>query len=277
VTVAFLAVEVVGGLVSGSLALIADAGHMFTDVAALLLAYAAMTLAEREATPRYSFGLYRAEILAAFVNAELLLLLSGYILYEAFQRISEPPEIRTGIMLGVAAAGLVANLVSMRLLHADRGESLNVKAAYLEVMTDTLGSLGVIVAAGVMAFTSWYWLDPLVSAGIGLVIVPRAVSLLRQSAHILLEGTPGEIDVASLRDRILAIPGVEEVHDLHFWTLTSGMHSASVHIRAGADCPREEILKAVQGVLREHAAVDHATVQVESVSEAACPVSATHA
>ncbi|MGH3088155.1 MAG: cation diffusion facilitator family transporter, partial [Rubrobacteraceae bacterium] len=168
------------------------------------------------------FGLYRAEILAAFVNAQVLLVISGYILYEAYRRFRQPPEVETGIMLWVAAAGLIANLVSMRLLHTGKDESLNVKAAYLEVFTDLLGSLGVIGAALLMRPTGWYWLDPAVSAGIGLFIVPRTVSLLKQSAHILLEGAPGEVDLSLLREKILQIPGVEELHDFHLWTLTSG-------------------------------------------------------
>jgi cobalt-zinc-cadmium efflux system protein len=275
-TLAFFLVEVIGGLLSGSLALLADAAHMFTDVAALILAYAAITLAEQAPTKTYTFGFYRAEILAAFVNAEALLVAAGYIFYEAYSRFRQPPEIRTAIMSWVAAGGLVANLVSMRLLHGAHEESLNVRAAYLEVLTDALGSVGVIVAALIMRPTGWYWLDPLVSAAIGLLVLPRTISLLKQSAHILLEGTPGDVDLARLRERILEIPGVEELHDLHFWTLTSGYHSASVHVRAARESPRGQVLMAVQDLLKREARIDHATVQVEWRLEVVCETTRRH-
>lgn len=222
----------VGGILSGSLALLADAAHMFTDVAALILAYAVMALADRAPTGRHTFGLYRAEILAAFINAQVLLVVSGYILYEAYRRFRAPKPIETGLMLGVAVAGLAANLVSMKLLHRGREESLNVRATYLEVVMDVMGSLGVIAAALLMRPTGWYWLDPVISAAIGIFIVPRTISLLRQSGHILLEASPREVDLDALRRRVLSLPGVEQVHDMHLWTLTSGVNSASVHVRA---------------------------------------------
>lgn len=276
-TLAFFGVEVVGGLLSASLALLADAAHMFTDVGALILAFAAMTVAESIPTKRYTFGFHRFEILAAFVNAEVLLVVSGFIFYEAYRRLLEPPEIQTGIMMWVAVAGLAANLVSMKILHGDHQESLNVKAAYLEVLTDALGSIGVIVAALVMMPTGWYWLDPIISAGIGLLVLPRTISLLKQSAHILLEGAPSEVDVSNARVRLLAIPGVEEIHDLHVWTLTSGIHSASVHVRAAADSPRGQVLAAVRQVLREALGVEHATVQVEWGATVTCEMTGSHA
>jgi cobalt-zinc-cadmium efflux system protein len=276
-TLTFFGVEVGGGLLSGSLALLADAAHMFTDVGALMLAFAAMTVAERVPTKRYTFGFHRFEILAAFVNAEVLLLVSGFIFYEAYRRLLAPPEIETGIMIWVAVAGLAANLVSMKILHGGQQESLNVKAAYLEVLTDALGSLGVVVGALVMMPTGWYWLDPMISAGIGFLVLPRTISLLRQSAHILLEGAPGEVEVSKARAQLGAIPGVEEIHDLHVWTLTSGMHSASVHVRAAADSPRGQVLAAVHQVLRDELGVEHATVQVEWGSTVTCEMMGSHA
>ena len=266
----FLVIEVAGGLMSGSLALLADAAHMLTDVGALMLSYAAATLAERPSTMKHTFGLHRAEILAAFVNAEVLLVASGFIFFEAYQRLSHPPEIETGLMMGVAVAGLMANLLSMRLLHGGQEESLNMKAAYLEVFTDMLGSVGVIGAALVMSRTGWYWVDPFVSAGIGLFIVPRTVSLLRESAHVLLEGAPIGIDLASLRSDMMVVPGVQEVHDLHVWTLTSGMHSATAHVRVATESPRGDVLHAVRLLLRERAGVEHATIQVEWGDGVAC-------
>ena len=277
ITVAVLAVELVGGWVSGSLALLADAAHLFTDVAALTLAYAACALSERAPTRRHTFGLGRAEILAAFVNAQLLLLASGGILFEAWRRFRQPPVIQTGLMLWVAAVGLAANLVAAGLLRGGRQGSLSLRAAYLEVMTDALGSVAVIVGAIVMARTRWFGLDALLSAAIALLILPRAVGILREAAHILLEGAPDDVDMPLLRRRLLEVPGVETIHDLHCWTLTSGLHSASVHIRASASTPKSEVLADVQRVLRDGAGVDHATIQVEQGEEVACHVTPGHA
>ena len=273
VTLTLLLLEVAGGLLSHSLALLADAAHMFADIAALILAFAAMTLADRAPTGRHTFGLYRAEILAAFVNAQVLLLLSLYIGYEAVRRFGQPAQVHTGIMLAIAAVALTGNVFSMWLLSRGRASGLNMRAAYLEVFTDMLGSFAVLGAAVGIRLTGWSWLDPAVSAAIAVFILPRAVSLLKQAAHILLEGAPGEIDLADLRRKILRLAGVEEVHDLHCWTLTSGVHSASVHIRASTNSPREVALAAVQKLLKEEAGVDHATIQLEWGSEMSCHAS----
>ena len=271
-TCGILILEVAGGLLSHSLALLADAAHMFADIASLMLAYAGITLAGRAPTGRHTFGLYRAEILAAFVNAQILLLLSVYVGYEAAMRFFRPVEVHTGLMFWVALLALAGNLGSMALLS--RGKSnLNVKAAYLEVFTDAISSLAVVAAAIAMPLTKWHWLDAAVSAGVAVFILPRAIGLLRQSAHILLEGSPGEIDVATVRRELLRLPGVEALHDLHFWTLTSGLHSASVHIRASETRPLEDVLAAVQGLLREKAGVDHATIQIEQGREMSCHAS----
>lgn len=275
VTVAVLAVECAGALASHSLALFADAAHLFADLAALILAYAAMTMADRAPTRRHTFGLYRAEILAAFVNAQILLVLSIGILVEAILRFRAPVAVHTRVMLFVAAFALVANLISVRLLsrgHAHR-DNLNLRAAYFEVFGDMLLSAAVLAVAVAIPATGWGWLDPAVSAAVALAILPRAVSLLRQSAHILLEGAPGDIDMPALRDRVLAIPGVEAIHDLHFWTLTSGVHSASVHIRASSGTERAHVLAGVQRLLQEAAGVDHATIQVEWGEEMTCHAS----
>jgi cobalt-zinc-cadmium efflux system protein len=268
-TLGILVLEVTGGLLSHSLALLADAAHMFADIASLMLAYAGITLAGRAPTGRHTFGLYRAEILAAFVNAQILLILSVYVGYEAVVRFFHPVEVHTGTMLWVAVFALAGNLGSMALLS--RGKSnLNMKAAYLEVLTDAVSSLAVVAAAIFMPLTGWHWLDAAVSAGVAIFIVPRAIGLLRQSAHILLEGSPGEIDVPLVRGELLRLPGVEALHDLHFWTLTSGLHSASVHIRASQDRPLDDVLAAVQNLLREKAGVDHATIQIEQGREMSC-------
>ena len=277
ITVVVLVLEVVGGLVSRSLALVADANHMLADVAALTLAYAATLLAGRAPTVRHTFGLARAEVLAAFVNAQLLLVVCGWLLYETVRRFRNPEQIRLSVMIPVAAVGLAANLVSLKILAPERRGSLNARAAYLEVMMDAAASVAVLVAGVAIAQTGWTWLDLVVSGVIAVLVFPRAVALLRQSAHILLEGAPREIDVDSLRCRILALPGVEEAHDLHFWTLSSGSHSASIHIRATAESPRGQVLRDVQNLLKEEAGVSHATIQVESGPEPACRVTPDHA
>ncbi|HMA17139.1 MAG TPA: cation diffusion facilitator family transporter [Thermoanaerobaculia bacterium] len=277
VTLSVLVVEVVGGLLSGSLALVADANHMLADVAALTLAYAAAALASRAPTSRHTFGLARAEVLAAFVNAQILLLVCAWLLYEGFRRFANPNDIRLSLMIPVAVVGLAANLVSMAILAPDRRGGLNVRAAYLEVMMDAVGSLTVIAAGIGIALTGRIWLDLAASGLIAVLVVPRAVGFLRQSAHILLEGTPTEIDLASIREQILAIPGVKEAHDFHFWTLTSGSHSASVHIRVTSESPRGQVLHEVQELLRTEAGVDHATIQVETGPERDCFTAPDHA
>ena len=277
VTLIVLVLEVVGGFVSGSLSLVADANHMLADVAALTLAYAATMLAGRAPTSRHTFGLARAEVLAAFVNAQLLLLVCGWLLFETLRRFRDPSEIRLGVMIPVAVLGLAANLISLAILAPDRRSSLNVRAAYLEVLMDSAGSLGVLAAGFGIARTGWTWLDPLVSGLIAVLVFPRAVNLLRQSAHILLEGTPVEIDVDLLRGEILDLPGVEECHDLHFWTLSSGSHSASVHIRAASEGESGHVLEQVQALLLDRAGVEHATIQVESGPERECRTAPDHA
>jgi cobalt-zinc-cadmium efflux system protein len=277
VTLSVLALEVAGGLVSGSLALVADANHMLADVAALTLAYAATALAGRAPTSRHTFGLARAEVLAAFVNAQLLLLVCAWLIYESVRRLRSPVEIRLDIMIPVAVVGLVANLVSMRILAPDRRSSLNVHAAFTEVAMDAAGSLAVLVAGIGIARTGWTPLDLIASGLIAVLVLPRALRFLRHSAHILLEGTPGEIDLLLLREQILAVPGVEEAHDLHFWTLSSGLHSASVHIRASTESARGQVLRDVQEVLKEKAGVEHATIQVETGPERGCHAAPDHA
>jgi cobalt-zinc-cadmium efflux system protein len=275
-TAAFLVVEAVGGILSGSLALVADAAHMFMDVAALTLAYAGMALGGRAPTRRHTFGLARAEVLAAFVNAQLLLVASAWILFEAWQRFRTPAHVHTTLMLAVAVAGLAVNLCAASLLRSGHSESLGLRAAYLEVATDAISSVAVIVGALVIARTGWYPLDPILSAAIALFILPRGVGILRDAAHILLEGAPREIDVASVRGSLCELPGVAAVHDLHFWTLTSGQHSASVHILAAPGALRDELLARVQRLLLETAGVDHATIQVEQGGDVVCLSTAGH-
>jgi cobalt-zinc-cadmium efflux system protein len=276
-TVGVLVLEVAGGLWTGSLALLADAAHMFADVAALTLAWAGTALGERAPTGRHTFGLARAEVLAAFVNAQMLLVAAAGILWEAWQRWRAPAPIHTGAMLAVAAVGLVANIAAAAILHEGRSSSLGIRAAYLEVISDALASVSVLVAAAVMAGTGWYHLDTLLSAAIAIVILPRGVGLLREAAHILLEGAPEGVDMPRLRQAILGVSGVETIHDVHLWTLTSGLHSASVHIRALPGSPRDRVLSGVQRVLKEEGGVDHATIQIEQGDETICHIEPEHA
>ena len=262
-TTTYLIAEVVGGLLTNSLALLADAGHMLTDVAGLALALLAIRFAERPATPERTYGYYRIEILAALCNAVVLIGISLYILYEAYERFRNPPEVRSGVMLAVASVGLVVNLIGIYLLRAASKESLNMKGAYFEVMSDMLTSIGVIAAAVIMLTTGWYYADPLISAGIGLFILPRTWLLLCDAVGVLLEGTPADVNVAALREAIGSVAGVAGVHDLHVWSLTSGVNAMSVHAVLGDHGLHDEVLAAVQQRITSEFKIAHATVQVE--------------
>jgi len=271
----FFVVEAVAGLLTRSLALLSDAGHMLTDVVGLGMALAAITLAtrweeRRGADRRHTFGLYRLEILAAFVNALLLFGVAGYVLVEAVRRLQEPPEVLGGPMLVVAALGLVANLVVVALLRDGARESINVEGAYLEVLADTLGSVGVIVAAVVLRVVGWTWVDPVVGAAIGLWILPRTWRLGRQAVRILLQSAPVGFDVARLEDELEALPGVIDVHDLHVWTLTSEMEAASAHLMTGADCDAHQVLDRARALLHDRYGIDHTTFQVEPTDHTGC-------
>lgn len=262
-TATYMVAEVVGGLVTGSLALLADAAHMMTDVGGLALALLAIRFAAREATPQRTYGYLRMEVLSALTNAVVLLLLTVYILYEAYQRFQAPPEIRSGPMLVVAAIGLVVNLISMRLLAGGSSESLNVKGAYFEVLSDMLGSIGVIVASLLIMWKGWVLADPIIGAGIGLFIVPRTWTLLKQVTHILMEGTPPNVDLAILERKLMEIPGVTAVHDLHVWTVTSGFDAMSGHLVV-ADLSRgREALREARRIMKDNFGIDHVTIQIE--------------
>ncbi len=262
-TTAYLIAEVVGGLLTHSLALLADAGHMLTDVAGLGLALMAIQFAERPATPERTYGFYRVEILAALTNAVVLIGISIYILYEAYQRFRNPPEVQSGAMLAVAAVGLVVNIVGIYLLRSASQESLNMKGAYFEVMSDMLTSIGVIIAALIMLTTGWYYADPLISAGIGLFILPRTWLLLRDAVAVLLEGVPKDVNLASLREAIASVTGVEEVHDLHVWSLTSGVNAMSAHAVIDDHNLHDAVLVAVQQSVTSKFKIKHVTLQVE--------------
>jgi cation diffusion facilitator family transporter len=271
-TLAVMAAEIVGGLMSGSLALLADAGHMATDAAGIALALGAVTLAQRPARGRRTFGWQRVEILAAVANGLLLLIVAGYVLVEAVRRIGDPPEIGSGLMLGVSAVGLVVNLGSLAVLHGSRDASLNLRGAYLEVLADALGSVAVIVAAVVILTTGWTPADIIASVVIGCLVVPRAWHLLREALDVLLEAAPRGVDLAAVRSHILGVDGVLGVHDLHAWTITSGLPVLSAHVvvtdEALAAGHGGRVLDALCECLGEHFDMAHCTFQLEAESHA---------
>ncbi len=262
-TATYMVAEVVGGLITGSLALLADAAHMLTDVGGLALALLAIRFAAREATPQRTYGYLRMEVLSALTNAVVLLLLTVYILYEAYQRFLSPPEILSGPMLVVAAIGLIVNLVSMRLLAGGSSESVNLKGAYFEVLSDMLGSIGVIVAALLMMWKGWRLADPIIGAGIGLFIVPRTWLLLKQVTHILMEGVPPHVDVDLLEKRLAGISSVMAVHDLHVWTITSGFDAMSCHVVVADLSMSRGVLQEARQIMKEEFGIDHVTIQIE--------------
>lgn len=261
---AYLIVEIVGGLLTNSLALLADAGHMFADAAGIGLALLAIWFAGRPATAEKSFGYYRIEIFAAVANAVILFGVAGYILLEAIRRFAQPPEVVGLPMLAVAAVGLAVNLVAMRLLRAGATTSLNLRGAYLEVMGDLLGSLAVIVAGVVIILTRWTPIDPIASVVIAGLILPRTWSLLRDAVDVLLQATPKGVDIDELRRHLLRAEDVDDIHDLHAWTLTSGINVVSAHVvmRTGADPAR--VLDEVCACLTDDFDMEHSTIQLES-------------
>jgi len=263
ITGSFLVVEVIGAVWTGSLALAADAGHMLTDVGGLALALFAVWVAARPPTPEKTYGYYRVEILAATVNALLLLAVAGLILVEAYHRLRAPREVQGGPMLAIAVAGLAANLAAVWLLHRDARESLNVRAAYLEVLGDAISSLGVIVAALVVMGTGLTIADPIVSALIALFIVPRTWRLLKQAVNVLLEGTPSHLDLREIESAMTQVPGVHRVHDLHVWTLTSGREAMSAHVVVADVRESERLLETLHAVLHARFGIDHTTIQLD--------------
>ena len=263
ITVAVLVVEVAGAALSGSLALLADAGHVLADGAGIGLALLAIRFAARPASPQRTFGYYRLEILAAVVNAVLLFGVAGFVLVEAWRRLTEPPEVASGLMLAVAAAGLAANAVSMWLLRDGQQHSLNLRGAYPEVLGDLLGSVAVLAAAAVIALTGFQAADPIASALIGVLILPRTWRLLREAVDVLLEAAPKGVDLAEVRQHLIGTPGVTDVHDLHAWTITSGLPVLSVHVvlERGADAGK--VLDGLGDCLAGHFDIEHSTFQLE--------------
>jgi cobalt-zinc-cadmium efflux system protein len=267
ITLTVMVVEIVGGVLADSLALVADAAHMATDALGLGMALLAIHFAGRPPSDRRTYGYARAEILAALANCVLLLGVGGYVLYEAIERFVTPAGTAGGLTVVFGAIGLVANMVSLTLLMRGQKESLNVRGAFLEVAADALGSLAVIISALVILGTGWQPADPIASLVIGLMIVPRTWRLLRETLDVLLEAAPKGVDIAEVRAHILALDGVEDVHDLHAWTITSGMPVLSAHVVVSGEAlnaiGHEKMLHELQGCLGDHFDVEHCTFQLE--------------
>ena len=267
----FFVVEAVAGFLTNSLALLSDAGHMLTDVVGLGMALAAIHLASRaDSSGGRSFGLYRLEILAVLVNAFLLFGIAGYVLVEAALRIGAAPDLNGGAVAAVAAAGLAANLVAFFLLRQGAKESLNVEGAYLEVLADTVASVGVLIGGVVVATTGWAWVDPLVGAAIGLWILPRTWRLAGQALRILLQAAPPGVDLDVVRGELVALAGVVDVHDLHVWTLTSDMEVASAHVMVRAGTDSHAVLDQARSLFADRYHISHATLQVEPDDHTGC-------
>jgi len=258
----FFVVELIGGIYTNSLALLADAGHMFTDVLALGAAFIATRISQRESTESISYGYYRAEIIVAFLNGVALVFISVFIFYEAWRRLASPPEVKSGFMMVVAAVGLVANLVALHFL-SEGSKSLNVRAAFLHVLGDTLGSIGALVAGGVMLVTGSFVADPAVSFLIGGIILIGSVRVVRDALEVLLQSVPKHIEMGEVREAMEGVSGVREVHDLHIWTLKEGVHVLSSHVVVDDYGKSEDVLAEMYGLLQREFGVEHTTLQME--------------
>lgn len=259
----YMLAEAVGGWLTGSLALLADAGHMLSDAAALGLSLFAMWIAQRPPTPTRTWGYHRTEILAALINGATLLALSVWVVVEALDRFRNPPAVDAPVMMAISVGGLAVNLIGLRILSAGRDESLNVRGAWLHVLTDALGSVQAIAAGALIWAYGWHWADPAASILISLLVVYSAWHLLRETVGVLMEGTPSHIDLDDVRDTLARLPGVAGVHDLHVWTITSGMVALSAHLVAETEAGSRDLLRAVRTSLHDRFGIHHATVQIE--------------
>jgi cobalt-zinc-cadmium efflux system protein len=261
--VLYMGLEVVGGVVSGSLALLADAGHMLSDAGALALTLFAMKMARRPPTAKRTYGYYRAEILAALANGATLVAIAIYIFLEAYERFQDPPQVEGPLMLAVACGGLLVNGVGLWLLRGGREGNLNVRGAWLHVLTDALGSVQAVVAGALIWAFAWYWVDPLASVLIGLLVIYSSWSLIAQSVGVLMEGAPGNVKVDDVRAALLDLPHVSSVHDLHVWTITSGFVALSAHVTCIEPAKLDEVLQSAQRMLAERFGIRHSTIQID--------------
>jgi cobalt-zinc-cadmium efflux system protein len=262
--------EIIGGILSNSLALLSDAGHMLTDALALALSLFAINLARRPATPTKTFGYHRAEIMAALANGTLLVLVSVFIFYEAAQRFSALPSVKSPLMLVIAVIGLVANIIGLFLLRGGSQKSINVKAAFWHVFGDTMSSVGVIIAGIIIYFTGWYIADPILAVVIGIIILLGAVRIVRESVDILLESVPQHVEIEKVTAAVKNIPGVEDLHEIHIWTITSGIYALSAHLKIADQTvsASNDIVTRVTGLLAHDFSITHTTLQLECES---CP------
>ena len=268
---AFMIVEVVGGVLTNSLALLSDAGHMLSDAAALGLSLFAIKLGERKASSSKTYGYKRFEIIAAALNGITLILISLYIFYEAYHRFWNPPEVLSGGMLAISTIGLLVNIVAAWILmRGDKDENLNVRSAFLHVIGDMLGSVGAIIAALLMIFFGWGIADPIASVIVAILIIISGIRVTKESFHILMEGTPAHLEMDKVKTALLNIPSVSEVHDMHIWSITSGMPMLSCHIVFAGDGAHDSILHHAQSILHDDFEIEHSTIQVEK-AEHGCP------
>ncbi len=279
ITIAFLLVEASVGLLTGSLVLIADAGHMLTDAAGLALSLGAIWLSQRPANERKTYGYYRSEILGALANSLLLFAVSAYIFYEAFLRFTDPPDVPSAPLLVVASLGLGVNAAGAWLLAGGAKDSMNVRAAFLDMWQDALGSVAAISAGVIILTTGWQYADPILAAGVGLLILPRTWKLLKSALDVLFEGTPVHMNTGDIGQAVMTVPAVTAVHDLHVWTVTSGFVSLSAHVETDQSRDQHEILVDLRRMLHESFNIDHATLQIETRTlheelEACCGVDA---
>jgi len=270
-TLGYMAAEIVGGILSGSLALLADAGHMASDAAALALGWFAAWVAERPPTPIHSYGYYRAEILAALANAAALIAVSVFVFVEALSRLFAPRAVEGGWMMVIAIGGLAVNLVGLAILHPCRSDSLNVRGAWLHLLTDAMGSVAAIVAGAAVWMFAWYWADPVASILIGLLVIYSAWQLMKEAIAILMESTPKHIDIDSVRNALAGQEGVCGVHDLHVWTITSGMESLSAHVVLEQGRSSDAAIEEIREVMHERFGIHHVTIQIESQEARPCP------
>jgi cobalt-zinc-cadmium efflux system protein len=258
-----MSAEVVGGLITGSLALLADAGHMLSDAASLGLALFALWIASRPRNSTHTYGYFRTEILAALANGATLVAVSIYIFFEAYHRWLNPPPVRGGLMMAIAVGGLAVNVAGLMILRGGRGESLNIQGAWLHVLADTLGSVQAIIAGAVIWLLGWNWADPLASFLIGGLVIFSSWQLLKESVMVLMESSPGHIDVDEVNRAMVGVEGVRDVHDLHIWTISSGMVALSAHVTCRPDCDRDTLLERLSGMLESRFEISHTTIQVE--------------
>ncbi len=271
--VGYMVAEIIGGLAANSLALLADAGHMFSDSAALLLSVFAVWIARRPPTPRRTYGYYRAEILAALINGATLIAISGWIFVEAIHRFSAPPAVQGKLLTMIAVGGLIVNLVGLVILGQGKSDSLNVRGAWLHMLTDTLGSVAAITAGILIWAVGWNWVDPVASALIGLLVIHSAWNLVTEAVAILMESTPGHIDLDEVRNALISVSGTREVHDLHVWTITSGLDALSAHVIIDEGQQSHTLLAEIRRMLHLRFGIDHMTIQIEPLDFRECQTS----